>query len=85
MSARANDKGLLLDVRTYEEYQSGSIEGSINLNYLSTTLADDLESLDPQLEYYVFCRTGRRSLRVCMLLKNMGVKVYNLDGGIISK
>ncbi len=81
--ARANPNAKLIDVRTPAEYNSGSIEGAINIDYLSPTLADELELLDEQHEYYIFCRTGRRSLRVCMLLKNINRKVYNLDEGIV--
>ncbi|MEE9372990.1 MAG: rhodanese-like domain-containing protein [Saprospiraceae bacterium] len=78
-------KSMFIDVRTSDEYKTGTIEGAINIDYLSTTLIDDLDILSKKYTYYIFCRTGRRSLRVCMLIKNMGINVYNLDGGIISK
>ena len=80
--ATRDEESILLDVRTALEFKTGSLPGAINLNYLSLTLADELESLDPAKNYYIFCRTGRRSLRVCMLLKNIGITVYNLDKGI---
>lgn len=75
---------ILLDVRTAQEFEVGTIPGAINLNYLSPTLADHIEALDKTKKYFVFCRTGRRSLRVCMLLKNIGVTAYNLDAGLRS-
>lgn len=81
---RSDPNALLLDVRTKEEFEAESIDGAINLNYLSHQLADDLEQLDPRKNYYIFCKTGRRSLRVCVLLKNMGYAVINLEGGLLS-
>jgi len=83
---QANDQvdSILLDVRTSHEFENGTIPGAMNINYLSPTLADQIEVLDKSKEYFVFCRTGRRSLRVCMLLKNIGITVYNLDAGLRS-
>lgn len=81
--AAKDDLSVLLDVRTKEEFKSGTISNAQNLNYLSLHLADDIENLDNSKNYYIFCRTGRRSLRVCMLLKNIGLTVYNLDKGLI--
>lgn len=80
--ASRDHQAVLLDVRTIDEFRAGSLKGAINMDYLSTTLADEIDALDPGRHYYVFCRTGRRSLRVCMLLQNSGFRVYNLDGGI---
>lgn len=72
-----------LDVRTQEEYRSGHLPGAVNMDYLSPKLADLLEALPADKCYYVYCRTGRRSLRVCTLMQNMGIRqVYNCDNGI---
>ena len=71
-----------LDVRTKAEYSQGNLLNSININYLSTSLADDLETLDKSKNYYVYCRTGRRSLRVCIILQNAGYNVINMDVGL---
>ncbi len=85
-SYKACSDGVLLDVRTAEEYQSGSIEGAEHFDYLVEDLADQLDRLDPKKSYYIFCRTGRRSLRVCVLMKNAGfTKVVNLENGMIHK
>ena len=61
---------ILLDVRTAEETTKDAILDAMHINYLSHTLADDLEQLDPDKSYYVFCMTGRRSARVCVILRN---------------
>lgn len=74
---------ICLDVRTPGEFNSGHIDRARNINYLSENLPDLLEELDPEKTYYIYCRTSRRSIRVCILLKNMGFKnIYNLEEGI---
>ena len=71
-----------LDVRREDEFKSGHFKNAIHLDYLSPTLADDLEALDKSKTYYIYCRTGRRSVRVAVLLRNMGFKVFNLADGL---
>ena len=84
--AAADSQSVTIDVRTEEEHESVSIPGSSVVDYLDTELADKIELLDPEKSYYVYCRTGRRSLRVCVIMGNLGFKnVFNLDGGIVSK
>ena len=83
--ASKDENGIILDVRTPEEFNFNSVTDAINLNYLSHQLADDLEQLEKDKTYYVYCQTGRRSLRVCVLLKNSGFSVINLDAGLASK
>ena len=81
--AKRDTNAVILDVRTFNEYREGHIENAINLDYLSYSLADDIDLLDKSKSYYVYCKTGRRSLRVCILLKNSGFKsIYNLNEGI---
>ena len=83
--SRKDPDAQVLDVRTREEYMAGSMEGAINIDYLSPELADELESLPRDKTYYVFCRTSRRSTRICVILQNAGFdRVYNLDNGLRS-
>ncbi len=75
----------VLDVRTKKEFLDGSLDGAINIDYLSPDLADELEALPRDKAYYVFCRTSRRSIRICIILQNAGFdRVYNLDNGLQS-
>lgn len=85
-SYNASANSILLDVRTADEFNEGSIDGARHFDYLVEDLADQLETLDPTKSYYIFCRTGRRSLRVCVLMKNAGfTNVVNLEHGMINK
>ncbi len=81
-----DSKGILIDVRTKEELFDALSDDVLHLDYLSPNLADLIEALDTDLHYYVYCRTGRRSLRVCTLMRHAGFKhVYNLENGIGNK
>ena len=74
---------IILDVRTIQEFEIGHMENAQSFDYLSKTLAEDIDALDRSKSYYVYCKTGRRSLRICILLRNSGFKtLYNLDTGI---
>ena len=76
-------EAIVLDVRTAAEYEQGVLFEAINISYLLGDLWDHLEQLDPEKTYFVYCRSGRRSIRVCTLMKNGGFpNVYNLDGGL---
>jgi rhodanese-related sulfurtransferase len=73
---------VLIDVRTPAEFEAGHIPGAVNINYLAYDFWDTLERLDPQRTYFIYCRTSRRSVRTCTLMRNGGFKkIYHLDGG----
>lgn len=83
--AKQDANGITMDVRTEKEHEGLRIPGSCVIDYLDKNLADKIEGLDKEKTYYVYCRTGRRSLRVCVIMRNLGFeKVYNLEGGIVS-
>ena len=58
---RDNQNFVIIDVRTPEEYASGHIEKAINLDYYSETFKDELNKLDKNKTYLIYCRSGRRS------------------------
>lgn len=73
------EKAILLDVRTAIEFETGSIENSINIP------VDDLRSrmneLDKNKEILVFCQVGLRGYIACRILTQNGFKAKNLTGG----
>lgn len=79
-----NSPGLMiLDVRTPQEYQSGHLEGAINLDYYSYGFPDSLRSLDKNSTYIIYCKGGVRSTEVLEMMKALGFKeVYNILGGL---
>ncbi len=77
--------GLLLDVRTPDEFNEGHIMEAVNINFYDKDFAQQVEKLDKMKPIYVYCRSGRRSGKTKDLLHEKGfTEVYNLKGGILS-
>ena len=74
---------VLLDVREPEEFEVCQIDGSI-LTPLSE-FEEHLLDFDPEKEYVVYCKLGKRGEKACSIMKANGFKnVRNLTGGIMS-
>ena len=72
-----------LDVRTPGEYAQGHVKNAVNLNFRSKSLADDLNKLDKNRPYAVFCRSGGRSAACTKKMKELGFKfVYDFSGSM---
>ncbi len=81
---KGNQDFILLDIRTPEEYRDGYIEDAINLDFYSETFRDELNKLDKDKKYLVYCRSGRRSGISLGTMKELGFReAYNMAGGII--
>ena len=81
-----NDKNnsILLDVRTEKEVIENKINNSLNIDFYSDNFQKSILSLDKSKTYYVYCRSGRRSLNTVEFMRENGFsKSYNVDGGII--
>jgi rhodanese-related sulfurtransferase len=77
------DNAVVIDVRTNREYLQGRLFDAVNIDYLAYDFWDRIETLDTEKTYFVYCRSGRRSVRTCTLMHNGGFhKVFNLDGGL---
>lgn len=75
--------GMLLDVRTPQEYQSGHIHGSVNVPLL--TLGDDNAlPTDQNTPLFVYCHSGARSSQAVRLLTRMGYANAKNIGGIVA-
>ena len=70
---------VIIDVRTIDEYQSGHIENSLNIEW---QVIDGInESIPKDEKIYLYCRSGNRSGKAQDALINMGYKnVINLGG-----
>lgn len=83
-AAKELDNAVMIDVRTAKEFDFGHIPNSINMDYLSEDFLEKIENLDKEKNYLIYCRSGRRSIRVCTWMRNGGFdnhKVFNLDRG----
>ena len=79
-----NSNFVILDVRTPEEFLGEYIENAVNLDYYSDTFRNDLDKLDKNKTYLIYCRSGRRSENALNIMKELDFReVYNMLGGII--
>lgn len=77
-------QAVLLDVRTLSEFNSGFIPDAINIDVMSNSFYDDIAELDKSKTYFVYCRSGGRSMQACLSMADAGFTVLNLAGGISS-
>jgi rhodanese-related sulfurtransferase len=82
---KASSNSEIIDVRTPDEFNDGYIEGARLLNIQdSSKFMEEVEKLDKDKDYYVYCRSGRRSEMACQLMEKAGIDhAYNLEGGML--
>ncbi|MCK5552045.1 MAG: rhodanese-like domain-containing protein [Deltaproteobacteria bacterium] len=80
---KGNLNFVILDVRTPEEFVRDHIGNAINLDYYSETFKGDLNRLDKNKTYLIYCQIGGRSKMVLGIVKELGFReAYNMLGGI---
>ncbi len=75
---------VIIDVRTANEYNVGHLPHAVNMDYLAEDFLENLQQLTKGKNYFIYCRSGRRSIRVCTWMRNGGFdndKVFNMDKG----
>jgi phage shock protein E len=78
---RAQDAGVLIDVRTPAEYEAGHIEGATNVDFLGGQFAAEFEQYDKAKTYYLYCASGNRSGKAAQLMLDAGFSnVFNAGG-----
>lgn len=79
---QANENGaVLVDVRTPEEFEQGTIEGFINLPL--NEIRQRANELPKDKEIILSCQSGQRSYVAQRMLAQMGYDVKNLDGSYL--
>lgn len=70
---------IIIDVRTIDEYNSGHIENSLNIEWQAIDNINEYIAKDEKI--YLYCRSGNRSGKAQNILINIGYKdVINLGG-----
>ena len=78
-----NPNFIILDVRTHNEYKQEHLKSAHLLNVKSPNFEDELDGMDKNKKYFVYCRRGKRGIIACNLMKKHGYnEVYNITGGI---
>jgi adenylyltransferase/sulfurtransferase len=85
MKRALDDKSLnikVIDVRDPDEYEIAHIEG-VQLLPLGT-LPSRFTELDPNQQYYIHCKSGVRSMKALLFLREQGFKyLKSVKGGIL--
>jgi|TARA_B100002019_G_scaffold237756_1_gene212658 rhodanese-related sulfurtransferase len=78
-------EAVILDVRTEEEFESGYIPNAKNIDLrMGPGFIDEINTLEKNKSYYVYCRSGARSAQAVQLMRDLGFnETYNLLGGIL--
>lgn len=83
--AKADTTAIILDVRTPGEYKEEHLAGAQQLDFLNTSIFDaGIKLLDKSHTYYVYCRSGKRSHNACIKMQKQGLKVFDMEGGILN-
>ncbi len=74
---------VLIDVRTPEEFESGSLPNSLNIDFKNEAFLDNIRLLDKEKTYLLYCASGIRSGKALEQMKQEGFKnVFALEGGL---
>jgi len=74
----------IIDVRTPEEFAEGHIENAVIIDYYSEAFREDINKLDKNKTYLIYCRSGNRGGKALNIMVGLGFQeAYNMLGGII--
>ena len=80
---KGNSNFVILDIRTPEEFRDGHIEGAVNVDFRSENFGREIDRLDRNKTYFVYCRTGNRSYDALNLMGPIGFRsIVRLAGDI---
>lgn len=79
----SGDDLVILDIRTSEEFAAGKIKDSINIDFYAADFREQLDGLDKDTHYLVYCNSGNRSGQALPIFEDLGfAEVDNLSTGI---
>lgn len=83
--SKKKKKTVILDVRTPEEVAEGHLAGAKNIDVQDELFQQNIEQLNKNKTYLLYCRSGKRTAVAGAKMKAAGFKkVYMMDGGITS-
>jgi rhodanese-related sulfurtransferase len=84
-SKKITESGVvILDVRTPGEFAEGYIEGARMIDFQGGSFETEIEALDKNATYAVYCRSGNRSGQAVKIMQDAGfLNLFNLEGGVI--
>ena len=68
----------VIDVRTPEEFAAGHLAGAELVDIYEAAFTDEIDGLDRDGSYVLYCRTGNRSGQAAALMQDLGfAEVYD--------
>jgi len=82
---QSNQDFVILDVRTPAEFAENKIDPkAVNIDVDSPDFVKEINKLDKNKNYLVYCRTGRRSAIASQTMTDNGfAKIQNMEGGTV--
>ena len=81
---KGNPDFIALDVRTPAEYEEEHVEGAIIIDFNAGDFREEVDKLDKDKAYLLYCRSGNRSGRALAIMKELGfLEIYHMNGGIL--
>jgi len=79
-----DNKVVLIDVRTPQEFKEGTIKNSKNIDFFDPKFETYFATFNKEEPIYLFCRSGGRSNKAAQKLEALGFKeIYDLNGGFM--
>lgn len=74
----------IIDCRTPGEYHMGHIPGAKLVDLMDPAFREKVGQLDKNKTYYVYCRSGSRSMTACRVMSDAGIEdLYNVKFGLM--
>jgi rhodanese-related sulfurtransferase len=77
------DEHIVIDVRTPAEFAAGHVDGSENIDVSAGSFEQQVEQLDKDEEYVVYCQSGNRSAQAADKMAELGFTEIVDGGGIV--
>jgi rhodanese-related sulfurtransferase len=72
----------LVDVRTADEFKSGTLLGALNIDFQKNDFETNLQKLDKTKTLFIFCQKGGRSAKAHNIAQKIGFQqIIEMDGG----
>jgi len=79
---RKENKLIVIDIRTKQEYDMGHIENSKNIDFYKN-FKENINKLDKTKKYLIYCRSSNRSRNALQVMKSLNFQyVLEMDMGI---
>ncbi|WP_417589489.1 rhodanese-like domain-containing protein [Owenweeksia hongkongensis] len=77
-----DNKVVIIDVRTPEEFEKGHLEGATMINFFGDDFDQQIAELPKDKEYLVYCHSGNRSGKAVKKMEEAGfTNAHNMTGG----